>query len=252
MITEKELYAFASIVDECRDLFTKVNVKKELSLKFIFTILYSRMILTVCEISTLLNAGYPEGAMALARSTFETTVLMTYLYDRKEDMELIERFYDDYRVRTCKDLIEYLEWRFSNSKGNENTFKTLQNRKNEYDQLREKYHGFTPKNKNARFRMYWWTGKYTTFHQLKAEVNHRYNYLYNLSCYRVHAGMTGILTLDNTEEGLLIGNCEGGKELPLYFSLLNLNEINQLYFNILGIEDSEVRSKILKLLETIE
>lgn len=67
------------------------------------------MILTIFEIYTLLNDANPKGAMALARNTYKTMIIMTCLYDRKEVQKLVERFYDDYSVMTCKNHIKYLE-----------------------------------------------------------------------------------------------------------------------------------------------
>lgn len=68
-------------------------------LEFIFSVLYSQTLRTMCEIYTLLYAGYPEGAMALARNTYETMIIMAYLNDNRADTALIERFIDDIKVK---------------------------------------------------------------------------------------------------------------------------------------------------------
>jgi hypothetical protein len=256
MVTEKELIEFAKIIDECRGFATKLKVTTEISLNYIFTVLYSKALLTMCEIYTLLIAeypkGYPEGAMALARNTYETMIIMTYLYDKKEDQELVGRFYDDYSVRTCYDHIKYLKWINAIGKGNEDTYKRLQELKDEYNTLLEKYADFTSGKDNSRyFRQYWWAGKGVTFNQLRVKTNFQYNYYYDISCYRVHAGMTGMITFDNTEEGLLIGNCEGGKEMPLFFSLLNFAVCTKFFCDIQHIECSEVFLRMDTLLKNI-
>ncbi len=85
MISVNELDQFAEIIDDCRFLLSSVKGTIQISINYVFTELYSKLLLIMCEIYTLLVAGYPEGAMALARTTYETVVIMIYLYNRKED-----------------------------------------------------------------------------------------------------------------------------------------------------------------------
>lgn len=77
------------------------------------------------------------------------------------------------------------------------------------------------------------------------------NYLYNIYCYRVHAGMTGILRFGNTEEGVLIDSCKSGKEAPMTFSLLNFAISTKLYFVINCIDCSATIMIIKNLLKKI-
>jgi hypothetical protein len=257
MVTEKELNALRSIIENCREKILAVKVKEEISIEYIFTRLYCKTILTMCEIYTLLNAGYPEGAMALARNTYETMVIMTYLYVRREDQELIERFYDDFEVRTCSDDIKFLEWLISNGKDDAYTRIRLQELKKEYEEYIEKYPDFVSRNiDSVYFKQYWWagrdkSGRNKSFHHLREETNNKDNYYYDISCYRVHAGMAGMLTFDNSEEGVLIGACDGGKEDPVKFSLLNFTVSTRYYFDIMGIDCSAVFSKMKNLQKTI-
>ena len=175
MIKDEELELFASIIDECRSLVETVNVKVEISIEYICSQLYGKTLLTMCEIFTLLNAGYPEGAMTLARSTYETMIIMAYLHKRRADNELIERFYDDYRVRTCCDHIKYLEWIKANGNDDDDTNERLKKRNDEYISLIEKYYDFTlGKNGSNYFKQYWWAGKDKSFNQLRIESNFSY------------------------------------------------------------------------------
>lgn len=63
--------------------------------------------------------------------------------------------------------------------------------------------------------------------------------------------MAGMLTLDISDDGLLIGECEEGKELPIHFSLLNLDIITRIHFDTYGIESSKILEKIAALQESI-
>lgn len=251
MVTKKELTEFAQIIYECRGFTDKIKVTDEKSMKYLFLILYSKSLLSICEIYTLLIAGYPEGAMALARNTYETIVIMTYLYDHRNDQELINRFYDDYSVKICQDDIEYFEWIIANGKGSEYTYRMLKERKDEYMTLLKRYSTYASKKKDTTyFKQYWWAGG-MSFNQLRIRANYSHNYLYNLSCYRVHAGMTGMETFDNIEEGLLIGSCEGGKEDPFFFALLNFSIATKFFCNIQSIDCSAVFARMENLIRII-
>lgn len=251
MITENELNEFSRIIDECRILATSIEVTVQINLNYIFCLLYCKTLLTMCEIYILLLNGYPEGAMTLARNTYETMIIMSYLKDRKDDENLIRRFYDDYSIRTCADHIKYLEWIIRNGKGDEACRKKLLERRDEFNQLQERYSAYTDGKTNPYFKQYWWTGTDMSFNRLRREAKYSDNYLYDISCYRVHAGMAGMLRFDNTEEGLLIGSCDNGKELPMYFALLNFANSTKLYFDFQGKNCSAVFSKITNLLDSM-
>ncbi len=251
MVTTDELNDFAIIIDKCRNLAVSVNVKVEISIQYVFSQLYAKTLLTICEIYTLLVAGYPEGAMTLARNTYETMIIMTYLYERRDNKDLVERFYDDYSVKTCRDHIKYLEWLREKVTDNEELEFLLNKRNDEEKSLKKKYSAYlSGRNEEKYFKQYWWASKDMSFNQLRKAVGYPENYMYNISCYRVHAGMTGLLRFDNTEEGLLIDSCESGKEMPLRFSLLNFIVSTNLFFGIHNIDCSEVLTDMTKLLKS--
>lgn len=250
MVTADELNDFATIIDKCRNLVESVNVKVEISILYIFSQLYAKTLLTMCEIDTLLVAGYPEGAMTLARNTYETMIVMAFLYERRDEKGLVERFYDDYSVKTCRDHIKYLEWLRENGNDNEKLELILNKRYDEEKFLKKKYSAYlSGKNETKYFKQYWWASKDMSFNQLRKEVGYPDNYMYSISCYRVHAGMTGLLRFDNTEEGLLIGSCESGKEMPMIFSLLNFTVCTNLYFCIQNIDCTEVLKGMRNLIK---
>ena len=60
-----------------------------------------------------------------------------------------------------------------------------------------------------------------------------------------------MLRFDCEEDGLLIGTCDNGKEMPLTFSLLNFKVITELFFDIKRIECSEVLLRMINLLKKI-
>lgn len=134
----------------------------------------------MCEIYTLLDAGYPEGAMTLARNTYETMIIMAYLYKRRDDNGLVERFYDDYCVKTCRDHIKYLEWLRENTAGSEELKLMLNKRNDDESSLKNKYSTYlSGRDETKYFKQYWWASKDMSFNQLRKEVGYPDNYIHN-------------------------------------------------------------------------
>jgi len=250
MITDLELDDFAEIIDDCRTLLTKTIVYNNISFKNALFQLYSKSVLTMCEIYTLLKNGYPEGSMALSRNLFETLVIMNYLYDNQTGQDLINRFFDDYRVKTCQDDIAYLKWCIDNHIDSEQTASLLLERELELKMLHEKYKNIIKD--TEYFKQYWWIEKNTTFNSLRKSAGYSENAFYKISCYRVHAGITGsIVKLDDSEEGVLIGSCENGKEIPMIFSLMSFQTMTYTFFGINKISVDQVLNKIDILLNKV-
>lgn len=252
MITVDDINAFGNIIDLCRELAGSVTIKVNKDLSYAFCVLYSKTLLTMCEIRWMLYGGYPEGAMALARNTYESLIILTYLYDNRDDQQLIERFLDDYSIKTCQDHINYLLWYIEHGNDDDSIQSDLSRRQKEWTAWQQKYEDYISKQKTESFfRQYWWAGKNMSFNKLRKATSYSASFLYDISCYRVHAGMTGMICFDNTEEGLLIGNVENGKEFPMFFSLLNFTIQTRLFFDIHHIDCESIFIKMDSLLKTI-
>lgn len=208
MVTNSDLTKFAEIINECKELTSTVPITVGADLPYLFCQLYGKTLLTMSEIYILLASGYPEGAMALSRNTYETMVVMTYLYDRKDDQSLLERFLDDYSIKTCQDHIQYLKWIISNGRHVEEASERLYNREKEFASWVEKYSNFATYRKDTTFfKQYWWAGN-ISYSKLRSNAGYQHTYLYDISCYRVHASMAGSIRFDNREDGILIDACE--------------------------------------------
>ena len=59
---------FANIINSCRQYLTEQQFKENITYDYAILRVYSSILLNCCEIITLLEAGYPEGALALSRS----------------------------------------------------------------------------------------------------------------------------------------------------------------------------------------
>jgi hypothetical protein len=68
---------YADIIDTARTRLTTVVVLEEQTLKYAVVRLFSRTVLAMCEIYTLINNKYPNGAFALTRQVYESIVIMS-------------------------------------------------------------------------------------------------------------------------------------------------------------------------------
>ena len=217
------LAQFSVILDQCRIQLSETAIAENADIKYVVSVLYAQSLRVGCEIYTLLDSGYPEGAMALSRYTFEALVLMEYLKNHKDDQCLIDRFCKDRQINDCQIKYRHLSWlksRQTLSTDNENI---LDEYKKFLDTCMDKYREYvTNSNEQRYFSQYWWIAKGMSFRKLCKETEFEGRYYYDIACCRVHASISGLNSLDNSEEGILIGNCQGGKEMPLSHTLLNL------------------------------
>jgi len=239
MLTCEDLQVMADVIDSSRNLLCDVKVKVEVTLNYFFAQLYGKVVLTMCEIYTLLNNNYPEGAMALARNIFEAEVIMLFLYSHKEDKLILERFWDDYDVKTRIDKYKYM---LNYEKDN----KQLEELKGEIEELKEKYKSYlSDVKRGGYFSQYWWAGKGMSFRKIAEEVGAQDNFLYDIACYRVHAGITGAsIRFDTSENGILIGTCEEGKELPFIFALGCFYSTTKLFYEYNNIDCNSILENI--------
>lgn len=252
MVTGDDLNKFGIMIDSCKELLTRLRIEEKEDLSNAFVVLYSKALLTMSEIHCLLSNGYPEGAMSLARNTYETLVITAYLYLKREDPQLIKRFFDDLSIKTCSDYISYLKWYLKNRKDDSYVISELNRKQEEWLLWIDKYDDFALNNKGGSyFKQYWWAGKNMSFHKIREATDYSDSYLYDLSCYRVHAGMVGKIYFDQTEEGFLLAKSDHGKETPMFFALLNFAEQSQLFFGYHQIDYSSISHKMDSLFKTL-
>ena len=73
------LNALAKSIDKCRTELSQLNVQEERTYRYAIIRSYSNVLLTSCEVYTLLKEGYPEGALSLSRSLYEAMVIINKL-----------------------------------------------------------------------------------------------------------------------------------------------------------------------------
>ena len=212
------LNQFAWSIDLCRNELMCKKIKEERTYEYAIVRAYSKVLLTCCEIHTLLYNGYPEGALALSRSLYEALVIVDILLkaERAEDEVLLEKFFDAAEIERIKKALKELEWRIEHVPQDEEAL----GQKEELEKLLQDY---SEKHGDKKFRDYWWAGC-NSFEELSKESDFSKAYMYSRTSGCVHFNAYNVFTyVDTEEERILIGDTNKGGEMPLWYSSLCLS-----------------------------
>ena len=232
--------------------FTKIAVES-----------YSKAIITTKEIPTLLYNGYPEGAMALSRILYESMVIMRFLYLRRDDAGLLERYIDDFHVKVSRDTIKYYTYICTYSQDEkelENARRLKIAARKEHNKLKEKYSEYLSYNKQGNYlHDYWWIGNVLPSRSFGAIQNEmtleNLKILYVISCYRAHSGVVGNAIRFGTmldQSTLSTGGSLEGFQVPLCFSLVCFGILTETTFDCIGVDSKEISEKIEDLISPFE
>lgn len=205
---------FRESVDASREALSKVEVREELTYHYAIVRVYSKMLVTCCSIYTLLYNGYPDDAMALCRSLYESLVIIDFLLKGKlkNDLKRLERFMDAPVITALKD--EYEKFCYASEVNSQD--QNAQSQKKMIEKEAEKYTQKYQKDRIGAFRDYWWSG-YDSFGKMAQQSDFPKGYIYSLLSDKVHMNAFGAFYyLDNSEPGMVLGATGGGKELPLW------------------------------------
>lgn len=207
-----------------------------------------RAIVSMREILHLLSAGYPDGALCIARNIYENMIILSFLEKRSDDevfQEIVEKYFDDMSVVQHKNMKSYYERLSLKGKAKRHT--------DELKKLKNKY--------NVQgFRDYWWSSK-NSFNDIANDVFdvHDKNLnglssmlflLYKKACITLHATCTGnIVTIGRHAEMNLIETGRTGNDfhIPLCLSLMSFHIIMLITFKQLNLDCKEIEKKISEI-----
>lgn len=214
------LNLFRDSIDACRNEIKNLSIVDERTFDYAIIRAYSRALLTCCEIYTLLEAGYPEGALALSRSLYEAMVIIeTLLQGRIEnDSAMIERFFDMIDISRINNDLTTLSWVLKQEPNNMNAQQKRMLLKQQLD-------AFKKKHQCDKFGDYWWTGK-NNMGELAESSGFAKAYMYQRTSGNVHFNVFDIFTYsDMSDNTILVGATDKGLDLPLWFATLCLRVI---------------------------
>lgn len=207
-----------------------------------------RAIVSMREILHLLAAGYPDGALCIARNIYENMIILSFLESKSNNVdfqEMVKKYFDDMSVVQHKNMKSYYERLSLKEKAREH-IEALQKLKSKY---------------NIRsFRDYWWSTK-NSFTEIANEVFDVHDeslngltsmlfLLYKKACITLHATCTGnIATIGRHAEMNLIETGRTGNDfhIPLCLSLMSFHITILITFNQLNVDCKEIEKKISKI-----
>lgn len=211
---------FRKSVNASREALAKVEVREELTYHYAIVRVYSKMLVTSCAIYTLLINGYPDDAMALCRQLYESLVIIDTLLKgkQKNDTELLERFMDAPAIMELKNDYEMVLYALKRDPNNQHAKSQLDMINNGSQKYLQKYR----KDKIKDFKDYWWSG-YDNLTKMAQQSDFQKGYIYSLLSDKVHMNALGAFHyLDNSEPGIPLGDVDGGKQQPLWYTSLFL------------------------------
>lgn len=211
------LNALAKSIDKCRTELSQLNVQEERTYRYAIIRSYSKVLLTSCEVYTLLKEGYPEGALSLSRSLYEAMVIINKLLKgaSSNDDQIIECFFDAAIISQLQIDIESAKWVLNKDTHHRSTQMYLENRNKELEIYQAKYPG-------NKFKDYWWAGV-DSFRALADKTDFPKDYMYKRACGNVHFNAYNAMHyIDMSEDSIVIGNTNSGIELPLWYASLTL------------------------------
>ena len=205
---------------------------EEVTSRYAIIRLFARATLSMCEIYTLMNNGFPEGAFALSRQIYEAIVLLDYLTTHKDDKEMIERYFDDIEITKIETQIKIKEYAQEEKNSAEDAL-------NAYA---KKYFNFC--NTNNQFSDYWWVEKGCTFSKLSQQTNYPSDYMYKETCNVTHMSLfNSTIYTGNDQNGILIGETYDGVEKSGWYSMLCFCVAMDLFGQICAIDLTDLISR---------
>jgi len=210
------LNQFAELLDLCREEILKLTLVEERTYEYAISRVYSKVLLTCCEIYVLLSEGFPEGAFALSRSLYEALVITSTLLEglKNNDELLIGKFFDASEITTVKIDLDRARWVVSNDPKNTIASKAQKELSDRLQKFKDKYG-------RKDFREEYWWADASNFGQLAQKSGFSKSPMYIRLSGNVHFNAYDVFTYINPEEPcVLIGETFKGIELPLAVSLL--------------------------------
>lgn len=217
---------------------------------------YARLSLCLREMITLLDNGYPDGALTIARTAYEITVLTEFLYleySKGESQELIERYFEDHNVKAYRNLLAL-------NKGIVALPQTPVGWKTAVDELENKLSIIKEKYKKIE-KEYWWAsikfdGTPPSFNKIAQCVDKDIfvQALYKRACISVHASSMGSFALlgRNNADGNLIytTQTDEGFEAPLLLGMTSHERVADVICDYWKLNKGELLNDMTTTYET--
>lgn len=238
----KWLSLYKEILDNVRAKIKTLKVTEGINFENAQAHLFSKMLLSMYEIYTLMKNGYPQGANALVRQIIETLVILDYLNKNRNDEGLIQRFFCNIFVTELK--INKVKKQFVKVCTEEED-----KRLNEIAQTYPEYV------EGVNFCDYWWVKKKCKFRELAKMTDFEKNFTYTIMSNYVHISSysafiscdSSIVDISNATE-----KTYSGIEFAAGISLLYMLVAMDVFSRSIDIDLESEKNQTKKAIEIIE
>ncbi|MCI9557952.1 MAG: hypothetical protein HFG52_01690 [Lachnospiraceae bacterium] len=210
-----------------------------------------KSVVTTKEIICLVQCGYPEGALSLARNLYEQFVIAEFFHTHKADgnfQDYIDDFFADYEIQQNKLLAfsaEYVE----------NDIAAKQQAVRRTTEIRANAH-------SQKKSPYWWADK-GTFSDMAMDLIKRqtnpdlkkftamHHMMYQRACVSLHASCAGnMLRLGDDPEFCGVDNRprKNGHSIPLLLGVYSLLGVTHIVCEEFGIDSTDWKLRLNDLL----
>lgn len=255
IVAKWKLNELESVINEFdRKICDKVNglkLKFSYDYKSLLFFMSGKSIITMKEILCLVQCGYPEGALSLARNLYEQFVVAEFFHAHKTDgnfQDYIDDFFADYEIQRNKLLVfstEYVE----------NDITKKQQVEQDIATIRTNAHS---KKKST----YWWADKGTFSDMAIDLIKHQtdpdfkkflamYHVIYKRACLSLHVSCAGnILRLGDNPKFCGIDNRprENGHSVPFLLGVYSFLYVSAVVCEEFGIDFPEWKQRLNDLL----
>jgi len=259
-VTRWKLDDLVEIVDEFDERmcdyinYAKIRFMHDYKNTLIF--MSGKCIVTMKEIICLVQCGYPDGALVLARNMYEQFILARFFEKHKVENDFqnyVEDFWLDYEIKQVK----FLRIEAERIRKNDEEKMRLSEK---ISQLQLKAHRHEKNKKNSE---YWWAG-HRTFKDIVDEVNKEpmseewdtfvniLHLMYKRACIATHASCPGnAIRLGNDSQFCGVDNSphDKGHSISLLMATYAFSYILQVTSLELSIKSVELEHGLLDLLE---
>ena len=254
-IEKWKLNELVQVVDEFDStICDKVNKSKPKffhDYKSLLFFMAGKSVVTMKEILCLVQCGYPEGALSLARNLYEQFVIAEFFHTHKADgnfQDYIDDFFADYEIQRNKLLAFSAEYA-------ENNIEKKQQAEQRIAEIRANAHS---KKKST----YWWADK-GTFSDMAIDLIERqtnpdfkkftamHHTIYKRACVSLHASCAGnILRLGDDSEFFGVDNRprENGHSVPLLLGVYSFLGVTGIVCEEFEIDHADWKLRLNDLL----
>ena len=180
------LSEYKEVLDNVREKLKVLKVSEGINFENAQAHLFSKLLLTMYEIYTLMENGYPQGAHALARQTIESLVILDYLNKNRNDESLIQRFFCNVYVAELK----------MNKTKKQFAKVSTEEEDKRLDEIAQDYPEYA---KGRELYDYWWVEKDCNFKKLAEMTDFKKNFTYTVMSNYVHASSySAFISCDNS------------------------------------------------------